>query len=557
MSSAESLQSAATDYLETFSLRCEPFADSIDNRFFYAGTTLMQRLDLLTHLTQFGDSVVLVSGPPGSGKTTLLSRFIGQANNQWRLCPIDAADDFSQFPDRLADALGCGSFSSDQELLTEWENHTDSSQLLVILIDNTEQLDESALDRLCALPGLASTDRIRIILFGIPEAQQRLKQTFEQKAVSCSTQRLEMPRLNEEETSSYLMYRLAVAGYSGESPFTATEVRAMCKAADGRPAGLNRLADQALLERQARTNSKRLSPVKRKGNALAWGIASLGVLSVAIYMGWQRFYPPSGDGQQPRSQQRPPQEQPLALPDPSLAVPEPSPLSTPVQRSRTVKSAAQATPPETAAATQTAGIEASLESRQAPPAGPPLPDSAARSGPVIRRDEIVAVIPEPAETAVPDDDTQGKAAPPLAPVEQTPASEPASLETVNAKKPATPAKTAVQTAAVEPVQAKQTLPHRESWLLEQPETFFSLQLVGSRNEKSIADYIRRHKLDEQQAAYYRGHYRGAAWYVLMYGVYPTKTAAVEGRDTLPAKIRKAKPWLRSLESVHTSIREAQ
>ena len=559
MSSAESLQSAATDYLETFSLRCEPFADSIDNRFFYAGTTLMQRLDLLTHLTQFGDSVVLVSGPPGSGKTTLLSRFIGQTNNQWRLCVIDAADDFSKFSDRLADALGGGSFSGDQELLAEWENHTDSSQLLVILIDNTEKLDESALDRLCALLGQASTDRIRIILFGIPEAQQRLKQTFEQKAVSCSTQRLEMPRLNEEETSSYLMYRLAVAGYSGESPFTATEVRAMCKAADGRPAGLNRLADQALLERQARTNSKRLSPVtgKRKGNALTWGIASLGVLSVAIYMGWQQFYPPSGDAQQPRNQQRPPEEQPLALPDPSLSVPEPSPLPTPVQRSRAVKSPAQTTPAATAAATETAGIEASLESRQAPSAGPSLPDSAARSGPVIRKDEIVAVTPEPAETAAPDDDAQGKAAPPLAPAEQPPAFEPASLETVNAKKPLTPVNTAVQTAAVEPVQAKPALPHRESWLLEQPETFFSLQLVGSRNEKSIADYIRRHKLDEQQAAYFRGHYRGSAWYVLMYGVYPTKTAAVEGRDALPAKIRKAKPWLRSLKSVHTSIREAQ
>ena len=279
MSSAESSQSTSTGYLETFSLRCEPFADRIDNRFFYAGTTLMQRLDLLTHLTQFGDSVVLVSGPPGSGKTTLLSRFIGQSNNQWRLCLIDAADNFSQFPDRLADALGSGSFSSDQELLTQWEDHTDSSQLLVILIDNAEQLDDSALDRLCALLGQASADRIQIILFGIPEAQLRLKQAFEQKTLSGSTQRLEMPRLNEEETSSYLMYRLAVAGYSGESPFTATEVRAMCKAADGRPAGLNQLAIQALLERQARTKSKRLRPVigKRKGNALAWVLASVGV----------------------------------------------------------------------------------------------------------------------------------------------------------------------------------------------------------------------------------------------------------------------------------------
>lgn len=552
MSSAESPQSAPTGYLETFSLRCEPFADRIDNRFFYAGTTLMQRLDLLTHLTQFGDSVVLVSGPTGSGKTTLLSRFIGQSNNLWRLCLIDAADDFSQFRDRLADALGTDSFSSDQELFTEWENQTDSAQLLVILIDNAEQLDDSALDRLCALLGKASADRIRIILFGIPEAQQRLKQTFERKVVSCSTQRLEMPRLNEEETSSYLMYRLAVAGYSGESPFTATEVRAMCKAADGRPAGLNQLANQALLERQARTESKRLRPLngKRRGNALAWGLASLGVLSVAVYLGWQRFYPPPADAHRPLSQQRPLQEVPLTLPEPAT-------LPTPAQRFRAVKRPAQAKPPAIETVAESAGIKVSRESQQTPPAELPLPDSAEPSGsPVISKDEIVAVIPEPAETAVPDNETQEKAPPPESPLEQPPASNSTILETVAAEKPATPAETAAQPAAVKQDQAKQTLPHREPWLLEQPEAFFSLQLVGSRNEKSIADYIRRHKLDEHRAAYYRGHYRGAAWYVLMYGIYPTKKAALDGRDTLPAKIRKAKPWLRSLKSVHTSIREA-
>jgi len=110
---------------------------------------------------------------------------------------------------------------------------------------------------------------------------------------------------------------------------------------------------------------------------------------------------------------------------------------------------------------------------------------------------------------------------------------------------------------VEQKPAKQALPHRESWLLQQPEALFSLQLVGSRNEKSIADYIRRHKLDENQAAYYRGNHQGAAWYVLMYGLYPTREAALEGRDTLPARIRKAKPWPRSLKAVHASIRELQ
>ena len=40
---------------------------------------------------------------------------------------------------------------------------------------------ESALDRLFTLLVCAEADRLRIILFGTPEAQQRLKQTFGQK----------------------------------------------------------------------------------------------------------------------------------------------------------------------------------------------------------------------------------------------------------------------------------------------------------------------------------------------------------------------------------------
>ena len=82
---------------------------------------------------------------------------------------------------------------------------------------------------------------------------------------------------------------------------------------------------------------------------------------------------------------------------------------------------------------------------------------------------------------------------------------------------------------------------------------FSLQLLGSRNEKSITDYIRDHKLDLRQTAYYRGEHKGSAWFVLMYGIYPDREAAVLGRDRLPATVRKAKPWPRTLKSVHEAI----
>jgi len=552
VSNAESSKSAPPAYLETFSLRCEPFAERINSRFFYAGTTLMQRLDLLTHLTQFGGSVVLVSGPPGSGKTTLLSRFIGQANSQWRLCLMDAEDDFSQFHNRLTDALGSGSFSSEQELFSQWANHSDSSQLLVVVIDNAEQLDESALERLCALLGQASADRIRIILFGVPDAQQRLKQAFEQKALSCTIQRLEMPRLDEEETSSYLLYRLAVSGYSGESPFSAAEVRAICKAADGRPADINRLAKQALLERQPGTTNQRVYPGigKPGGKLLAWGLGVLGVLSLAVYLAWRQFYPASGDTQRPRSSQRPMEELPLALP-------ELRPLPAAAQGSGAVGTLEETKSPAPETVAALLEVEVSRERQVTPPAEQPPPDSARPSESVIGKDEVIAVIPAPADTAASDNEAQQKAVPPASPLEQAPATEPASRETVKSATPLTPAASTARTVAVEPGTAQDTLPHRESWLLAQPEASFSLQLLGSRNEKSMADYIRRNKLEEHKAAYYRGHYRGAAWYVLMYGVYPSKQAALEDRDTLPAKVRKNKPWPRSLKSVHTSIREVQ
>ncbi len=585
MSNAEIPQSRAPSYLETFSLSCEPFADDIDSRFFYAGTTLMQRLDLLTHLTQFGEAVVLVSGAPGSGKTTLLTRFVEQTNSQWRLCLIDGADDFAQFPRRLAEVLATGSFSSEQELLGHWVAQTDSSQLLVILVDDADQLDETALARLSALCTQPWANRMRIILFGVPEAQQGMKQAFEQGTPSTSTQQLEMPRLNEEETASYLMYRLAVAGYSGESPFTPTEIRALCKAAGGRPSDINRLAHEALLERHARKTSKRMPPSigKRNSHGLVWALGSLGIVVLAIYLGWQRFYPAPGDDGRTAGQQQPMKELPLSLPEPPTVAKRP-PLS--------AKQIAETVPPaldpvmessesaiETAAQPEEAAGPPPVAETSAAPSAPEAPETLAESADAqagvatqpekAARSSVSAVAATPqaalsqetspvgTQPVVAEADTADReiALTMATPSAQTPSTAPNSPDKAQAAEAAADA--AAHPAASADGAVGAALPHREAWLLQQPETSFSLQLLGSRNEQSIAGYIRQHQLDEQQAAYYRGLYRGGAWYVLMYGVYPNKEAAVAGRDALPVQVRQAKPWPRQLKSVHESIREAQ
>jgi len=531
----------AGSYIEGLSLNCEPFAESIDDRFFYAGTTLMQRLDLLSHLTQFGDSVILVSGPDGSGKTTLLSRFVSQASGQWHMCLMDA-DEFDRFPLCLAEALKSEAAASEEELVSQWAARTDNSQLLVIVIDNSEQLDDTAFQRLCVLLGQPTANRTRLILFGSPKSQQDRKKAFEQKQPDCTPQLLEMPRMSEEETASYLVYRLAVAGYSGENPFTATEIRAICKASDGRPWDINRLARQALLERQARSESKRVRVRHnvRKISNQRWGLVATGILLLAVWLGWETLYPDPSD-KVPAAAQPPMENRPLTIPErvPLAAQVEttPAPVETTVgpEPQANVQKREQSEP-------HTVPLATTAQSRPGS-----LTTELAVAGPTTETPSTTDVIRDTSRA-----ETTGQA--PVHPVKATP--EPAPIA-VNKDIVQPPVDSAGPETATEPVPTTEDLPHRENWLLAQPETSYTLQLLGSRNAESIAGHIQRHHLDIRQSAVYKGMHKGTEWYVLLFGIYPSRQAAIDARTTLPEAVRSENPWPRSLKSVHGAIQEVQ
>lgn len=543
------LLSPPRDYLQTYSLKCEPFANTLNGRFFYAGTALMQRLDLLIHLTQFGDSVVLVSGPDGSGKTTLLSRFAAQATKQWRLCPINA-DEFEQFPRLMAQALRADETQNELEMLDHWASQTDNSQLLVILVDKTEALSESAADLLFKLLACPLRERLRLIFFGTPEAQQKLKNTLDSKNLPCSSQLLEVPRLSEEETSSYLMYRLAVAGYSGESPFTATEIRGICKAAEGRPGAINLLAHDTLAERQARKRSKRVSAAtsKPKLGTAAWVPLTLVVVALTAYLGWQRLRPTSEPGSLPAEIAVETQSIPLAIPE---SVPEPvEPTVLATQAPGVTEPAIQTAAPETAppavpeavALAITASIDAPADnSKQNTVETNEVVFADAEANP---EQELVKPQAAPANIVTPESQSRRSAEVLVADTADSAPAKPAS-QTVKKTPPS------IKTSSP----ATERDPHREAWLLAQKGELYSLQLLGSRSEKSVVDYLHRYSLDLSQSAYYRGDYRGREWYVLMYGIYPDRQAALDARAALPAAVRKAKPWPRDMASVHKAINE--
>ena len=534
----------AASYQETYRLKIPPFGSDIDDRFFYGGSALMQRLDLLTHLTQFGESVILVCGPTGSGKSTLLRHYISHAAAQWRICALHAHA-FDRFASLLADVLNTESGHNELELLEQWAAGSDASQLLVVVIDDADQLDDKAFQRLDALLQHPYHDRVRVLLFGTQRLNQNVQDAQNRQVMSSTSQPLEIPKLTEEETASYLMYRLAVAGYSGESPFTATEIRAMCKAGEGRPGDINKLAHQALEEHQARVKTRKTphQQVPKKYRTGLWATASVAAIALAAYLGWQRMEPADGIDTATRTAQLSNEETPLSLPPDHQTTPQDAiddvagleePPATSAGESADIATILPAT--RIAAEPSTTGIDEPVatavtlpqEEKQADAIDTEAEIQTATTAveevvQVVELEEQPMPVPEPA---------------PSGPMEQADLAPPADTR---------------QPAETQPSVTKTGGPYHEGWLLEQDSASFSLQLLGSRSEQALSSFIRKHNLDTGKTAYYQGIHQGKPWYVLMYGNYPSRKTAVEAVSELPSAVRKGKPWPREMKSVQKAI----
>ncbi len=204
---------------------------------------------------------------------------------------------------------------------------------------------------------------------------------------------------------------------------------------------------------------------------------------------------------------------------------------------------------EVAAPVEVAVIEEAevAEEVAAPVEVPVVEEAAPVEVPVV---EEVKVAPEgaaPVEEATPVGPAmveESSATPPQE-VAPTPQVEPAAA-TPAPVKDATPPKAKVEK------QAPTTGVKQEAWLLQQRPGDYTLQLVGVQNAQGIPSFITRHSLNGQ-AAYFRTSHQGHPWFVVLYGVYPNRSAALKARATLPSGLRNTGVWPRSFGSVQKEI----
>jgi hypothetical protein len=99
--------------------------------------------------------------------------------------------------------------------------------------------------------------------------------------------------------------------------------------------------------------------------------------------------------------------------------------------------------------------------------------------------------------------------------------------------------------------------YREKWLLRQNPNFYTIQIMGGRNEKALRNYVQinRHRYHDPMA-YYQTEHKGGMWYPLLYGIYPTRKKALAVQRALPEDIQRLSPWIRKLSAVQKAVKES-
>jgi len=461
-------------------------------------------------LVQGKDLFVLVIGEPGSGKTTLLNRYLASTDTKWKSARV------------LTDPEPASTQSSKPQAQGGYPAYVlqDAANPIVI-VDDAHRLPQKEFEFLiheALVPG--SPNKIkRLVLFGDSELYTAVTKLAATLSAQPAVSKISLPGLTVEQTADYLRHRLAVGGYSGDTPFNSSAIKDIHQASDGYPGPIIEIAHQWLNEKYSRKKEGHHMLRKRSATPrrmVTWIAAAVIIISLGVLWLFSDRKPSTSKA--PEQQLAKTVFRKKIEPDRKLS-----------QRTVTKKIAANETP-----AKPPAVIEPQQSPETEPPAKPPTPiqtvppeeNEPAASGPII--------------TAAQKSDSQPK-------TELQPAANP--LEKTDSRP-----KTEPRPAIIPPPKTAAREIRREKWLLSQDPESYTIQVIGVSYEKSILEFIKNNQLlEKNEIAYYKSTFEGHPWYEALYGIYPTQQEALQVVNKLPANIRQAGPWIRKLSEVQQEI----
>ena len=529
-------------FLGHYQLSHDPFAARVPGfKFFPAQRKPV--LGQLHHLARYSQLLLVVTGPNGSGKTLLRQALVASTNKQSVhsvVISARGATDAAGLLRQVAQALNVAQ-PEIQAILGQIVQLALTGQEVYLLVDDAEQLGESAIEALLGLADGSPEGRPHVFLFGEASLIDRLDQLFAEAETEGERYHvIELAPYTEDETREYLEQRLEGAG-QGIELFTAEQITDIHEHSGGWPGAINQVARDSMIEAMIASRSA----VKRpsvgfkmpKKYVLALGaVVAVGVLAAVLIPGR------GGNSSAPATQSANSQAQlPLGQGQPSAqqsnnggpaiefagnSQPMPLPLvgnSQPVMRGPLAEAAGSGDGEDDGVPVGSVDQPPTVTTT-APPAG--VPAGAAPSTP------------------------RSSIAPPAAATAPKPAAPAAT-----APKPAAPAQAPAQVATAKTAPAAAAKPAAGgSWYSAQAPGRYVVQILGTSSESTAQAFVAE---QGGEYRYFKKTLQGKPLYVITYGNFSDRAAALAAIKVLPAKVQAGKPWPRTVASIQQELGAAR
>ncbi len=529
-----------------YQLQTEPFGEA--TQLFFQGAQRQHNLETLRHLVSYGDMVLLLTGGSGSGKTTLIAELGKHIVDSIRI--INLKPSLIPSPRKLEFELckrldlqwveGEPVTRTMERVLDACEHSAASGERLLLVVDDAHKTNADSFKVLLStFRGLGGDSGICLLVSGRQEILQSITSEGVDPATCSWIHQIHLKPFSQEDAETYVGLRLIRAGSKVEPVFSDAQKKALYELGKGCPGRINRIASGVLLDSFEAASSR--APRQKGLSGLLVGVVVSLLVSFAV-IGYQYnfFFAPSA-GQASKVEEH---ESHTGL----------NPNVTGVSSEMLVdhaKGAALAQSREVLLdKIQQAEMKVSalpdIEVVMVVPSGESENKPLAVSSPVVNvAGEVVyspdGVILPTADISNDVVDLSGVDARLTAGLNED-------EKTLAEKTAANTDEEAITLPREDNVVVRHSRFRGDKWMSSQQKGSYTIQVLGSRNEQTAIKYIEGES-SSKELLYIESRYKEKPWFVVIFGVYPNKTAARTVLDKLPTSVKKQKPWIRSLKGL--------